>query len=73
MSSLLEIESAYNYTKRVSTILKFAKRSQADLEKVRCSVLYGKIIILKRHRCVIIKLLKKSCVKEKLAGEELNN
>jgi len=73
MSSLLEIESAYNDTKRVCTILKLAKRSQADLEKVRCSVLHGEIIIPKRYRCVIMKLLKKSSVKEKLVGEEFNN
>ena len=73
MSSLSEIESAYNDTKRILSIMKLAKRSAADFEIVRCRVLHGDVIIPKRYHSVIMKLFKTPSVKVKPVGEEFNN
>jgi len=73
MSSLEEIESVYNDTKRVLQIMKLAKRSLADFQIIQCKVLHGEIIIPKRYRGIVMKLFKKQSVKIKLVGEEFNN
>lgn len=68
-----EIESAYDDTKRILSIMKLAKRSVEDFEKVRCGVLHGEITILKRFLSVVMKLFKTPSVKSKLVGEEFHN
>mgnify|MGYP006965718064 CR=1 FL=1 len=73
MCSLSEIESAYNDTKRVLSIMKIAKRDNGSFEKVRCGILHGEIIIPKRYRNIVMKLFKNQSVKVKLIGEEFNN
>lgn len=73
MCSLSEVDVAYNDTKRILNIFKLAKRSQSDLEKVRCSILHGDVRIPSRFRSLVMKMFKTPQVKEKLVGEEFNN
>ena len=72
MSSLLEMQAAYDDTRRVLSIMKLAKRDDASLASVRCGVFHGEIIIPKRYRSVVMKLFKEKSVKTKLVGEEFN-
>ena len=73
MCSRSEIESVFNDTKHILSILKFAKRSDADLEIIRCKILHGEIKIPRRYRGIIMKLFKKPQTNSKLVGEEFNN
>lgn len=72
MSSLSEMQAAYDDTRRVLSIMKLAKRDDASLASVQCGVLHGEIIIPKRYRSVVMKLFKEKSVKTKLVGEEFN-